>query len=109
MYEDIEYVQPEHHLSAKYWYHVRMNTSIHFHCDVPRTMFSYLIPGAFVVVEKMIKNVGSKAENKKIVIKASAVTKFPVPAKKPSRGPCHTLSHLLPALGGNGIKLYGGW
>ena len=58
MYENIGYVQPEHHLFAKYWYHVRMNIGIHFHCDVPRTIFLYLVPGAFVVivaVEKMIK------------------------------------------------------
>ena len=41
----IEYVQPEHHLFAKYWYHVRMNIWIHFHCDVPRTIFSYMVPG----------------------------------------------------------------
>ena len=27
---------------------------------------------------------------------------------KPSRGPCHTICH-LPALVGNGIKLFGGW
>ena len=24
MYENIGYVQPEHHLFAKYWYHVRI-------------------------------------------------------------------------------------
>ena len=46
---------------------------------------------------------------KKIVLKASVVTTFPVSATEPSRGPCHTICHLHPALVGNGIKLFGGW
>ena len=129
------YRVPLHHLFAKYWYDVRMNIWIHFHCDVPRTIFSYLVPGAVVVVvvvEKMIRkgrkqgttyrdkegenvfflsrNQGTK-KSKKIVLKASVVTKFPVSATKtkPSRGPCHTICHLLPALVGNGTNFFGGW
>ena len=36
----------------------------------------------------------------------SIATNLPVSATKPTRGPCHTISHLLPALVGNGIKCH---
>ena len=36
----------------------------------------------------------------------SIATIIPVSATKPSRGRCHTICHLLPALVGNGIKCH---
>ena len=43
---------------------------------------------------------------RKSYIKTSIVTKFLVSATKPSREPCHTICHLLPALVSNGIKCH---
>ena len=45
-----------------------------------------------------------KKKRKKIVLKASIVTNLPVSPTKPSRGPCQTICHLLPALVNHGIK-----
>ena len=54
--------------------------------------------------KKTTRNQGK--ENKKIVFKASMsiVTKLPVSATKPSRGPCHTICHLLPTLVDSDVK-----
>ena len=61
--------------------------------------------------KKVVLEARSKAQkkSKKIELKAPVATKFPVSVTKPSRGPYHATCHLLPALVGNGIKLFGGW
>ena len=53
--------------------------------------------------KEKIREVGTRRKSKKIVLKASIVTKLPVSATKPSLGPCCTICH-LPALVNNGIK-----
>ena len=60
--------------------------------------------------EKMRKSrkQGTTKKQKNRTQGVSVVTKIPVSATKPSRGPCHTICHLLPAFVGNGIKLVGG-
>ena len=47
-------------------------------------------------------------KSKKVVLKASMVTKLPVSDTKPSWGPYHTICHLLPALVDNSIKCHYG-
>ena len=53
---------------------------------------------------KRRKEQGSKAKKQEIVLKASIVTKLPVSASKPNRGPCRTICHRLPTLVNSGIK-----
>ena len=55
--------------------------------------------------EKIRKTV-SKTQSQEIVLKAFMVTNLPASATKPSRGPCHTICHLIPALVDNDIKCH---
>ena len=47
---------------------------------------------------KKSRKQGTKVSKQEIVLKAFIVTNLPVSATKPSREPCHTIGHLLPAL-----------